>query len=1169
MKKIAKKCIVALLTVTLAGTGVTSSGMVSNAQENTDEKQIKNIIYMIPDGGGFPSYQLTKAVKEAGGLTFAYNDSNFNGTKVTESNKKMYLEDYLTGSVSTRSNNNETTDSAAAGTALATGTKTNNSYMGVNPNYKPVANILELAQLEGKSTGIIATSYEYDATPAAFASHTNNRENYSEIIEQMKYSDINLVLGGGINYSGYTGGNKSDGVKEAGYTLVGTESQLENIAKNATKDTKIWGTFQSYSHHMPYDFKYGSNYDGIDDSFKNTPTLAEMTESAIEILSKNEDGFFLMVEGSKVDYGCHHGKTVEIASEYIAFDEAFKIALEYAKNRTDTVVISVADHNTGLNSVPEGSKLASVVSTTQSGNNYEDLDWAGGTGSEYPHTSADVGLFMYLPEGVEGIDGTSARKVSVEDAGNYKIDNAEIAPYLASLISDTTLKEATNQLYVDVTNLGSCNNGTFKFNEKDASVKINTDQAIINQSSVDLEGEVALYVNGKVYAPKKLLDILELQVNYVDEKEIQGSGTKEDPYIIANKENFLKFTNNMISGETYEGKYVKQTANIDMSNVAGYMGIGSNGTFAGIYDGQGHTIAVNINASVKEGIAPFPYTSGTIMNLGTIGAITNTYPSEGGCAGIARSVRETGAIVNCYSTVDLSATKDAGGIAWTLKESSGKKGIIQNCYYKGKIEAKNNYGIAWNEAGTVSNAYYQLEEGSTSLAATNISGTKQTSFEADILNSYQQDAVNKVSAITSAEQLCKFADVDGYDFAFQGSLAKLIKFSYTYTGTNGETITQDVENFQPDVTGYNISISGNIDSSKPITLTGTALNTNGNEMVTNYEVHVNEYGFATGEVRITTKVANNYYTTEETLSYGINITAPVNRVTVIPTVTVTPVPSITITPTVTAVPSVTSAPTATAVPTVTSVPTATAVPTVTTAPSVSATPSTTPAPSVSAAPSTTPDPSVTVEPSITVEPSTAPDPSPSVTATPIATEIPEITVLPMVAPVSIKNVTCAKIGDKAYTGKNIKPAVQLKYKGTTLKAGKDYKLTYKNNKNIGKATIIISGIGSYKDQKTVTFKIVPKKPTFTSAKYQNNEVTLKWKKVKGATGYEIYRSTKKNSGYKKIGTIKKGSKVTYIDKKKLKQNKKYYYKIRAVKKNYKSSYSKVKSVKVKKAAAGK
>lgn len=196
--KLVKQCIVTLLTTILVGTQVLTIEVTSKAQETESEKQIKNIIYMIPDGGGFPAYEIAKAVKEAGGMLSSYQESGFSGTRITEENKYMYLSDYLAGSVTTRSNNNETTDSAAAGTALSTGTKTNNSYVGVNPTYKPVANILELAQLEGKSTGVIATSYEYDATPAAFIAHTDNRENCSEILEQMKYSGINLVLGGGL-----------------------------------------------------------------------------------------------------------------------------------------------------------------------------------------------------------------------------------------------------------------------------------------------------------------------------------------------------------------------------------------------------------------------------------------------------------------------------------------------------------------------------------------------------------------------------------------------------------------------------------------------------------------------------------------------------------------------------------------------------------------------------------------------------------------------------------------------------------------------------------------------------------------------------------------------------------------------------------------------------------
>lgn len=1054
--KLVKKCIMALLSTALVTTQVLSLVITTKAQESTSQKKIKNIIYMIPDGGGFPAYEIAKAVKEAGGMTAAYQSSGFNGTKITEENKHMYLTDYLAGSVSTASNNNETTDSAAAGTALSTGTKTNNGYIGVNANYKPEANILELAQLEGKSTGIIATSYEYDATPASFVSHTGNRGNYNEMIEQMKYSGINLVFGAGINYSEYTGGNQSDEIEKAGYTLVATENEMKNVAKNAKEDAKVWGTFHAKSHHFPYDYKYGSKYDGIDDTAKNTPTLAEMTENAIKILSKDKDGFFLMVEGSKVDYGGHRGKVQEIASEYIAFDEAFKSALEYAKKRTDTMIVVVADHNTGLNSAPKGSSLVSVVSAIQKGDNYADLNWAKGSGSKYPHTSADVGLFLYLPEGVERINGSSAEKISVKDAAHYKIDNTQIAPYLASLISDTTLKEATNRLYIDVTNKGTYRNGIFKFKEKNAEVKINTDQVTINNISESLNGELSLYINGKVYVSKQVLDKIGETVAVGDDKEIKGSGTKADPYIIANKENFLKFTQNMISGETYAGKYIKQTANIDMSHVSEYAGIGSNGTFSGIYDGQGHTISVNINASSEKGIALFPYTTGTIMNLGTKGSITNTYPSKGGCAGIVRSVRENGVVVNCYSTVNLSAAKDAGGIAWTVKT----KGMIQNCYYKGKITTTNNYGIAWNNTGIVRNAYYQMIDGSTPFTSSNMSGTEKTSFQAATLNSNLEDAVNHISAITSTEELCKFADVEGYDFAFEGSLAKLVRFSYMYTRTDGKSMTKDVENFKPNVTGYNVSINEEINNTKPIVLTGIALNTNGNEEVVNFETHINEYGFATGEVRVTTKVANHYYTTEETCSYGINITAPISAGTAIPSPCITETPGVNVTP------------------------------------------------------------------------------------------------------VSIKKVSCSKIGNQSYTGKEIVPSVTLEYEGTLLEAGKDYQLIYKNNKKIGKAAIVIKGIGNFKEQKQVTFKIVPKKTSITFAKHQNGKVRLKWKRVKGAAGYEIYRSTRKDSGYKKIGTVKSGTKVTYVDKKKLKKKKIYYYKIKAVKKAYKSAYSKVKSIKI-------
>ena len=282
-----------------------------------NSKQIKNIIYMIPDGGGFPSYDLTKAVKEEGGLTYKYSDQNFTGTEPTSN--KMYLDDYLYGSVETKSASSDVTDSAAAGTALATGNKTNNSSVGITSKNKPVANILEVAQLEGKSTGVIATCYQYDATPSAFYGHSTNRENYDEIIKQLKNSGVNIIMGAGLNYTRYSSSNRTSDMEKEGYVVVDTEEQLKNAVAQVEVGGKICGAFHASAHHIPYDFAYGSNYDGIDDSSKKTPTLAEMTQYSINALEKDQDGFFLMVEGSKIDYAGHAGEGNNIVSEFVRF----------------------------------------------------------------------------------------------------------------------------------------------------------------------------------------------------------------------------------------------------------------------------------------------------------------------------------------------------------------------------------------------------------------------------------------------------------------------------------------------------------------------------------------------------------------------------------------------------------------------------------------------------------------------------------------------------------------------------------------------------------------------------------------------------------------------------------------------------------------------------------
>ena len=171
-KRLARKMSAATRSIVLAFTTSIVPIKAESTSGEINTKQIKNIIYMIPDGAGFPAYNVAKEVKKAGGLKFAYTDS-FTGTVPTSD--KMYLDDYLVGACETKSANAEVTDSAAAGTALATGKKTNNNYIGVDSSSKPNASILELAQLENKMTGIVVTSNGYDATPGAFGAHASAR----------------------------------------------------------------------------------------------------------------------------------------------------------------------------------------------------------------------------------------------------------------------------------------------------------------------------------------------------------------------------------------------------------------------------------------------------------------------------------------------------------------------------------------------------------------------------------------------------------------------------------------------------------------------------------------------------------------------------------------------------------------------------------------------------------------------------------------------------------------------------------------------------------------------------------------------------------------------------------------------------------------------------------
>ena len=292
--------------------------------------EIKNIIVMIPDGLSSDGYTLTRWYK-------AYDEK----TGEFDTDAMLALDEMSSGLVRTYWTNGKiigaVTDSAPAATAFATGVKTNDKFVGVTPHSTPVASILEAANLIGKSTGIVVTCNVQHATPAAFTSHYNDRSKYDIIGEQQAYNNIDVMLGGGSMYlvSPYRkdGENIIKELKSTDYEYVTTKEEM-----NAVKSGKIWGMFAADA--MAYDFD-------IKENAPNEPTLAEMTAKAIELLSQNEEGFFLMVEGSKVDWAAHANDPIGLISDTLAFDAAVKVALDYAKEHQDTMIIAMTDHGNG------------------------------------------------------------------------------------------------------------------------------------------------------------------------------------------------------------------------------------------------------------------------------------------------------------------------------------------------------------------------------------------------------------------------------------------------------------------------------------------------------------------------------------------------------------------------------------------------------------------------------------------------------------------------------------------------------------------------------------------------------------------------------------------------------------------------------------------------------
>lgn len=312
---------------------------------------IKNVIYLIGDGMGFNHLEKTKK----------------------ERNTKLVMDEFeIKGSSMTRSFDNKVTDSAAGGTALATGIRTDNSAVGVypydkEPKYSYPKNIRELCAERGMLTGVITTDETTGATPSAFSAHSSDRYNTEDITNDQFTSSADIIWGHSNAVA-----TKSE-AEANGYTYIATYDEMMALPEGS----------RSYA-------QFTSQMWTLEQTAPQTPNLEQMAMRAIDILDDTDEGFFLMIEGAHIDKKSHNNLSDEMTEALKEFDNTIEAVLEYAKADGETLVVVTADHETGA--------------ITLDGDEYK---FTSGD-----HSNADVPLLVY---------GTDKLIENGEKVNNYEI----------------------------------------------------------------------------------------------------------------------------------------------------------------------------------------------------------------------------------------------------------------------------------------------------------------------------------------------------------------------------------------------------------------------------------------------------------------------------------------------------------------------------------------------------------------------------------------------------------------------------------------------------------------------------------------------------------------------------------------------------------------------------
>lgn len=304
----------------------------------------RNLIFMVSDGMGPTSLSLTRSFMQLQ-----------NGAPFGE---QLVIDQHLIGQSRTRSSSSLITDSAAGATAFSCAQKSYNGAISVTPDHEACGTVLEAAKKAGYMTGLVVTTRITDATPACFAAHVNMRSEEDRIAEQMVGDYplgrvVDLMFGGGRchflpNSTGEASCRADDKdvvgmAKKEGYSYISDRAGFDNLKGGAGLQLPMLGLFADTD--IPYELDRRNENDIY-------PSLQEMAETAMKALSDatrdSDKGFFLMIEGSRIDHAGHHNDPAAQVHEVLAYDRAFTSVLDFIKKEsTQSVMVSTSDHETG------------------------------------------------------------------------------------------------------------------------------------------------------------------------------------------------------------------------------------------------------------------------------------------------------------------------------------------------------------------------------------------------------------------------------------------------------------------------------------------------------------------------------------------------------------------------------------------------------------------------------------------------------------------------------------------------------------------------------------------------------------------------------------------------------------------------------------------------------